>query len=44
MVADCIPILIYDPIQEVIAAVQAGRSGVFKNILSETINTECFLS
>ena len=37
MVADCIPILLYDPIQKVIAVVHAGRAGVFTNILSKTI-------
>lgn len=37
MVADCIPILIYDPIKEVIAAVHAGRAGAFGKILPKTI-------
>lgn len=37
MVADCIPILIYDPVKEVIAAVHAGRAGVFSKILPKTI-------
>lgn len=37
MVADCIPILIYDPRKEVIAAVHAGRAGVFSKILPQTI-------
>lgn len=37
MVADCIPILIYDPVKKVIATVHAGRAGVFLNILSKTI-------
>ena len=37
MVADCIPTLIYDPIKEVIAAVHAGRAGVFTKILPKTI-------
>ncbi len=37
MVADCNPILMYDPIQGVIAAVHAGRAGIFSNILSKTI-------
>jgi len=39
MVADCIPILVYDPIQEVIAVVHAGRAGVFNEIIVKTINT-----
>lgn len=38
MVADCIPILLYDPVQKVIAAVHAGRAGVFKKILPKTIH------
>jgi len=37
MVADCIPILIYDPIKEVIATVHAGRAGVFLKIVTKTI-------
>ena len=36
MVADCIPILIYDEVNSVIAAVHAGRAGAFKNITAET--------
>ena len=39
MVADCNPILIYDPKKEVIAAIHAGRAGVFSNILSKTIRS-----
>jgi YfiH family protein len=37
MVADCIPVLIYDPIQEVIAAIHAGRAGVFSEIIPKSI-------
>ena len=37
MVADCIPILIYDPIKKVIAVVHAGRTGVFLKILTKTL-------
>ncbi len=37
MVADCIPIMMYDPVQSVIAAVHAGRNGTFKNIAVKTI-------
>ena len=37
MVADCIPILIYDPIQKVIGAVHAGRNGTFLRIAQKTI-------
>ncbi len=38
MVADCIPVMIYDPKQKVIAAVHAGRAGTFKQIVPKTIN------
>jgi len=38
MVADCVPILIYDPIHKVIAVVHAGRAGTFKKILEKTLN------
>jgi YfiH family protein len=37
MVADCIPVLIYDPVQEVIAVVHAGRAGVFSEIIPKSI-------
>jgi len=37
MVADCAPILLFDPECEVIAAVHAGRAGAFANILGATI-------
>lgn len=37
LVADCQPILMYDEINEVIAAIHAGREGVFKNILKEVV-------
>jgi len=37
MSADCTPIIIYDPIKEVIGVVHAGRAGAFKNIISKTI-------
>lgn len=36
MVADCIPILMYDEIQGVIAAIHAGRNSTFLNIASLT--------
>jgi len=39
MVADCSPILLYDPIKKVIAVVHAGRQGAFKNIIGETLKT-----
>lgn len=37
MSADCTGILIYDPIQKVIAAVHAGRAGALNQILPQTI-------
>lgn len=37
MVADCIPILLYDPVKEAIAVVHAGRAGIFNKILPKTI-------
>jgi len=39
MVADCLPILLYDPVKEVIATVHAGRAGVFSKIITKTIQT-----
>jgi hypothetical protein len=37
MVADCIPILFYDTIKQVIAVAHAGRVGTFENISKNTI-------
>ncbi len=37
MSADCIPIIIYDPVLHVTAVVHAGRAGAFKNIVGKTI-------
>jgi len=37
MSADCTPILLFDPVQRVIAAVHAGRAGALKGILSKTL-------
>ncbi|HIO90968.1 MAG TPA: peptidoglycan editing factor PgeF [Campylobacterales bacterium] len=37
MVADCIPILIWDDKKNVIAAVHAGRKGTFKEISKKTV-------
>ncbi len=36
MVADCIPILLHDPVRGVIAAVHAGRNGTFLKVASKT--------
>lgn len=38
MVADCIPVLVYDPVQEVIAVIHAGRAGVFAEIIPKSID------
>lgn len=38
MVADCVPILIHDKKNNIIAAVHAGRAGAFENIVTETIS------
>jgi YfiH family protein len=37
--ADCIPILLYDPISNWIAAVHSGWRGTVSNIIGKTINT-----
>ncbi|HIP02915.1 MAG TPA: peptidoglycan editing factor PgeF [Campylobacterales bacterium] len=37
MVADCIPILLYDPKKSVIAVVHAGRNGTFNEIAKKTV-------
>lgn len=39
MSADCTPILLYDPIVRVIAAVHAGRAGALNAILPKTLKT-----
>ena len=38
MVADCIPILFFDPIKKVIGVAHAGREGTFNNIIKNTID------
>jgi hypothetical protein len=37
MSADCIPILVYDPVHQVIAAIHAGRAGVLSAIVPKTL-------
>lgn len=39
MSADCVPIILYDPVRHVAAVVHAGREGAFKNIIARTIET-----
>ncbi len=39
MVADCSPLLFYDDVQNVIAAVHAGRQGAFKNIVKKVVES-----
>ena len=39
MVADCIPILFYDEVQEVVGVAHAGRNGTFLNISKNIIET-----
>ncbi|MDD2791114.1 MAG: peptidoglycan editing factor PgeF [Sulfurimonas sp.] len=38
MVADCSPLLFYDPVQKVIAVAHAGRAGAFANITHKVIS------
>jgi len=38
MVADCTPVLFYDPKQEVIAVAHVGRAGAFKNIIKNVLD------
>lgn len=44
MVADCTPLLLYDPVRRGVAAVHAGRAGALKNIAGKTVEamTEAF--
>lgn len=37
MVADCIPVMLYDPAKKVIAAIHAGRNGTFLKIVPKTV-------
>ncbi len=36
-VADCVPILLYDPVRQVIAALHAGWKGTLRKIVTETV-------
>lgn len=37
MVADCIPVILYDEVKNVIGVAHAGRTGSYKNIVGQTI-------
>ena len=39
MVADCSPVLFYDPVHKVIAVAHAGRAGAFANIVANVVTT-----
>lgn len=39
LTADCVPVLLYDKTQNVVAAIHAGWKGTAKNIVKETIKT-----
>ncbi len=41
MVADCTPVLFFDPIKKVIAVAHAGRAGAIKGIVPKTITKMC---
>ena len=38
MTADCVPVLLFDPVENVIAAIHAGWRGTVKRIVSETLS------
>tara|TARA_B100000282_G_scaffold230126_1_gene172624 strand:- start:201 stop:962 length:762 start_codon:yes stop_codon:yes gene_type:complete len=38
LTADCVPILIYDNVKKIIAAIHAGWKGAYKDIISNVIN------
>jgi YfiH family protein len=39
LTADCVPILLFDPVCKVVAAIHAGWKGTIKNIVKTTINS-----
>jgi polyphenol oxidase len=39
LAADCVPILLYDPVRQVIAAIHAGWKGTVLNIVSSTVGS-----
>ena len=39
MSADCTPVILYDPVQQVITVVHAGRAGAFLNIIEKSLQT-----
>jgi YfiH family protein len=38
LVADCAPVVLYDPVQGAVAVAHSGRAGTIKGVLPETIN------
>lgn len=36
--ADCLPILVYDPVKKVVAAIHAGYRGLLKGVIQNTLN------
>lgn len=43
LTADCVPVLLSDPVNGVVAAVHAGRMGARNGILARTLDTMCSL-
>jgi len=41
MVADCTPVLFFDPVQKVVAVAHAGRAGAINGIVPKTITKMC---
>lgn len=41
MTADCTPVLLFDPVQNIIAVAHAGRAGAVKGIVPKTIEKMC---
>jgi YfiH family protein len=40
-VADCVPVLLYDPVKQVVAAVHAGWKGTLADITGKTVSCMC---